>query len=60
MKKIMRLHNCGNGSTKVRSEISNRASSAENEAENQTENQAENQAEKKKLSLGWKGIGEIA
>jgi hypothetical protein len=56
MKKIMRLHNCGNGSTKVRSEISNRASSAENEAENE----AENQAEKKKLSLSWKGIGEIA
>ena len=52
MKKIMRLHKCGNGSTKVRSEIINRASSDDNEAENQ--------AEKKKLSLGWKGIEEIA
>jgi hypothetical protein len=56
MKKIMRLDNCGNGSAKVRSEISNRASCAESEAENQ----AENQAQKKKLSLSWKGIGEIA
>lgn len=48
----MRLDNCGNGSAKVRSEISNRASRAESEAENQ--------AQKKKLSLSWKGIGEIA